>query len=128
LRRNVAYQPWNVDWIKKNYRNQNDKTPPKFKSGAKPKVHLSGDGALITYPQAKDNDIVFRYLIEVKDGDTVIASYKQFSQFYLTIQQPDKLTVEFADLPKGKQLTASVRALDVFNNQSAAIVSEKFTV
>jgi Icc-related predicted phosphoesterase len=128
LRRNVAYQPWNVDWEKKNYRNQHDKTPPAFEPGVKPKVHLSGSGVFVTYPQAKDNDIVFRYFIEIKDGDTVIASHKQCSQFYLTIQQPDKLTAEFADLPKGKQLTASVKALDVFNNESAAIVSEKFTV
>ncbi|MDR2642331.1 MAG: hypothetical protein LBC74_06015, partial [Planctomycetaceae bacterium] len=128
LRRNVAYQPWNVDWKKKNYKNQNDKTPPRFESGVKPKVNLSGSGALVTYPQAKDNDAVFRYLIEIKDGNNVIASYKQFSQFYLTIQQPDKLTIEFANLPKGKQLTASVKALDVFNNESTAIISENFVI
>ncbi|MDR1141555.1 MAG: metallophosphoesterase [Planctomycetaceae bacterium] len=128
LRRNVAYQPWNVDWKNKNYKNQNNKTPPKFDSGIKPKVHVSGGGALVTYPQAKDDDAVFRYFIEINDGDKVIASYKQFSQFYLTIQQPDKLTAEFTDLPKGKQLTASVKALDVFNNESTTIVSENFTI
>ncbi|MDR3232557.1 MAG: metallophosphoesterase [Planctomycetaceae bacterium] len=128
LRRNVVYTPWDVDWKKKNYREVSDKESPKFADSAKPKVSVSGSGALVTYPQATDSDIVFRYIIDIKAGDETVASYKQFSQFYLTIQQPEKLTVEFNDLPKGKQLVASVKALDSFGNVSAAVVSEPFTV
>ncbi|GHT12067.1 hypothetical protein FACS1894170_06440 [Planctomycetales bacterium] len=126
--RNVPFKPWRVDWKNKNYKGQRDSEAPKFEFGVKPKVQITGTGCLVTYPQAKDDDIVFRYFIEIKDGDTVAATVKQSSQFYLTTQMPEKLTAEFDKLPSGKKLTASVKAVDSFNNESAAIVSDAFSV
>ncbi|GHT45955.1 hypothetical protein FACS189454_06310 [Planctomycetales bacterium] len=126
--RNVPYVPWEVDWKNKNYKGQTNSEAPKFEFGVKPKVQITGSGCLVTYPQAKDDDIVFRYIVEIKDGGETVASYKQSSQFYLTTQMPETLTAEFDKLPSGKKLTASVKALDSFNNESDAIVSIPFSV
>ncbi|MDR1864554.1 MAG: metallophosphoesterase [Bacteroidales bacterium] len=110
------------------YRNRNGQPAPVFAAGAKPLVTVSGENATVTYPQATDNEVVHRYLIEILSGETLLASYRQFSQFYLNSEMPETLSADFSDLPAGGELKASVKAIDSYGNVSNAIVSDPFTV
>ncbi|MDR2170909.1 MAG: metallophosphoesterase [Planctomycetaceae bacterium] len=112
----------------KNNRNEND--PPKFAAGSKPVVNdlTAAGGCVVTFPQAKDNEIVHHYLIEILDGDQVIQSVKKCSQFYLNSWTPVELSVTFAKLPTKKPLTAKITAIDSYKNKSTEIKSNTFTL
>ncbi|MDR0704075.1 MAG: metallophosphoesterase [Planctomycetaceae bacterium] len=114
---------WNVNWKNKNYAKRDGKPAPKFAVDAKPTVVADGTSYTVSFPQATDNENVFRYLVELKDGDKTVASYRKFSVFYLNSETPKTLSVKFEKLPEGKELTASVTALDSFDNRSESIES-----
>ncbi|GHT46438.1 hypothetical protein FACS189454_07580 [Planctomycetales bacterium] len=125
---NESMPNWVVDWKNKNFKTPSDKTAPVFESGVQPKVRVTGNGCSVSFPQAKDNEIVFRYFVEIRDGEKTVATIKKSSQFFLNSAMPRELTADFFGLPTGKKLTASVRALDSFDNESAAIVSTAFEI
>lgn len=102
---------------------------PAFASAANVRVsNITVSGADITFPQATDNDYVFRYIIQIKKTDgTVTKEYKKFSQFYLNSEMPAGLTQSVDGLTAGTSYTAEVKALDSYDNESGVIVSEVFT-
>jgi predicted phosphodiesterase len=110
------------------YKNRNGLPAPVFKSKAVPTVRLLADSCVVTFPQATDNEVVHRYLVEIVDGQQVVASFREFSQFYLNSMTPKTLNVGFSKLPYGKKLTARVTAIDSYNNQSKPIISKPFTL
>ncbi|MDR1335288.1 MAG: metallophosphoesterase [Tannerella sp.] len=109
------------------YKDRDGLPPPAFADGAKPEVSdVSNYSCTVVYPQAIDNEVVRRYLIEILDGESAVSSYSQFSQFYLNSQMPSKLTAFFFGLPENKTLTARVTALDSYGNPSLPILSDPF--
>jgi predicted phosphodiesterase len=104
------------------YKNRNGLPAPKFPRRVQPTVkHIANDSITVTFKQAKDNDLVHHYIIEITDGKQIIASYRKFSQFYLNSQAPKDLTVGFSGIPAGKKLEVQVKAVDSYGNQSAPI-------
>ncbi|MDR1498589.1 MAG: metallophosphoesterase [Puniceicoccales bacterium] len=111
------------------YKGERGKLAPAFAGGIKPVVSDTKEGAcVVTFPQAKDNEVVHHYLIEILDGEKVIKSVRKCSQFYLNSWMPAELYVVFSKLPVGKKLTARVTAIDSYKNKSSAIRSESFSV
>ncbi len=87
----------------------------------------STNSVTVTYPQATDNDYVFRYLVKIKRLDgTVEKEYRQFSQFYLTTEMPQQLTAQINGLTQNTSYIAEVTALDSYENASEPIVSAEF--
>jgi 3',5'-cyclic AMP phosphodiesterase CpdA len=102
---------------------------PTFARGYRPTVKPLADGGIsVTFRQARDNEVVHHYIIEIKDGKQVVASYRKFSQFYLNSQMPEQLTVNFSDLPADKRLSAHVISVDSYGNRSTPVVSKSFTI
>jgi hypothetical protein len=108
--------------------NRNGLPAPVFTPGATPKVTLEKDSCLVSFAQARDNEVVQHYTIEITDGTKVIASGKVFSLFYLNSQMPGILSVKFGALPAGKKLRARIVALDSYGNPSSPIQSKAFKV
>ncbi|MDR2120161.1 MAG: metallophosphoesterase [Tannerella sp.] len=111
------------------YKNRNGLPAPAFPHGYRPKVELLADGSIsVIFRQAKDNEVVHHYVVEIKDGERVVASYRKFSQYYLNSRMPEQLTVNFSDLPAGKRLSAQVVSVDSYNNQSIPVESKTFEI
>jgi Icc-related predicted phosphoesterase len=127
-RHNEEMPRWNVDWKNKNYKNRDGKPAPEFPAGAVPAVKVAGKECTVTFPQAKDDEIVFRYIVEIKEGGKTAATAKPSSRFYLNSEMPKEISVVFKTLPAEIPLTAEVRALDSFGNSSPAIASSVVTV
>jgi predicted phosphodiesterase len=109
------------------YKNRNGLPAPAFPRKTRPTVkNIANDSISVTFQQATDNDVVHHYIVEITDGKQIIASYKNFSQYYLNSQRPKQLSVIFSGLPKGKKLTAQIKAVDSYNNQSVPIISKPF--
>lgn len=101
---------------------------PTFSGGVKPIVTYN-EGQLscsVSFPQAMDNEVVFRYQLEVLDGNSLIASYSRFSQFYLNSAMPGSFTTALSNLPPNKTLSIRVKAFDSYSNGSEWIESEPF--
>ncbi|MDR1674909.1 MAG: metallophosphoesterase [Tannerella sp.] len=111
------------------YKNRDGFPAPVFPRGTRPTVKNTGGSAVaVTFPQAADNDVVHHYIVEIKDDRQTVGSFRIFSQYYLSSHMPKQLTVNFSDLPAGKKLTAQVKAVDSYNNQSAPVVSKTFRI
>jgi Icc-related predicted phosphoesterase len=115
------------DGTKFAYKNRTGLPLPSFSDEAKPVVTVDDGSCWVVYPQAIDNEVVRNYVIRILDGQNVIASYSQFSQYYLNSQMPQSLRVNL-NIPEGKTLIAQVYAVDSYGNQSTAISSEPFTL
>jgi Icc-related predicted phosphoesterase len=110
------------------YKNRNGLPAPSFPVGATMTTTHGDESCTVTFPQASDNDVVHHYLIEILEGNNVVMSYGKFSQFYLNSEMPATLTATIPCLPDNKPLTAQVKAVDSYNNQSAAIIGSSFTL
>ncbi|MDR3234556.1 MAG: hypothetical protein LBT46_13005 [Planctomycetaceae bacterium] len=95
---------------------------------AKVVTKITGKEVAATFPQALDEDVVFRYLVEITDGGKVITAFRKFSQFYLGSETPKELTVPFSGLPADKELKTQITAIDSYNNSSLPIISEAFSI
>jgi Icc-related predicted phosphoesterase len=90
-------------------------------------VNTANNRVLITFPQATDNEVVHHYIVSIKDAENNNEVSKQtiFSQFYLNSETPGFLTIEFLELPAGKQLKVEIIAVDsYYANRSGAIVKK----
>jgi hypothetical protein len=110
------------------YKNQNGLPAPVFAKGSAPVVEVKGRNCTVTFQQAKDNEAVHHYIVEVLSENKLVASISRFSQFYLNSDAPAELSVNFYALPAGKKYVAQVTALDSFNNSSGAIKSKTFSI
>ena len=106
------------------YKNRNGLPAPVFAEGARPVVTTAGDDELlVTFPQARDNDVVHHYSVEILDGKRTIASRRIFSQFYLNSAAPAELSAKFTGIPLRKRLAINVTAVDSYGNRSTQIVT-----
>jgi len=91
---------------------------PTFDKGAQMKLNVTAYGAQITFPQATDDECVFRYNIRVLQGQTVVKDSYLFSQFYLTTDMPRELTTSVEGLTPETSYTVEVTAYDSYDNRS----------
>ena len=109
------------------YKGRNGKPEPSFPANAKPEVDVKDESYTVKFPQATDNEVVFRYLIEILENSQVITSFYKFSQFYLNSQMPKELSVDFPySYLSEKTFVAKITAIDSYNNRSIPIESEPF--
>ncbi|MDR2140141.1 MAG: metallophosphoesterase [Tannerella sp.] len=110
------------------YRDRNGLPAPVFDSDAVLTGRADGNAYEVTFPQASDNEVVFKYYIDFLEGDRTVYSFSIFSQFYLNSDMPKQLTRRFSGLPYGKTLTVRVTAADSYDNRSVPLTGETFTV
>ena len=95
---------------------------PAFAADAKMNVQLSGTGVTVTFPQATDNDCVFRYKVTVvNDKGFAVRNQWIFSEFYKNSEMPDSFTVSYSGLEPGIEHTVVVEAYDSYDNISEAL-------
>ena len=100
---------------------------PAFAEGSQPTADVFPGEAKVTFPQATDNECVFRYKIRILKDGTEVRSTFIFSQFYLTTDTPSHLSYNFEGLSENTEYTAEVIAYDSWDNTSEPI-SVTFTV
>jgi predicted phosphodiesterase len=113
------------------YKNRNGLPAPVFAKNAKvgiTAINAADSSCIVAFPQATDNEVVHHYLIEILDGDKIVAFYRAFSQFYLNSQMPKALSVKISGLPLKRKLTAQVTALDSYKNPSIPVKSKIFQI
>ena len=94
---------------------------PAFTKSAELKIDAYPGEAKVTFPQATDNECVFRYRIRLlQDGQEVKKAFL-FSQFYLMTDMPKRLSYTFGGLNEGTKYTAEVIAYDSWDNQSTPL-------
>lgn len=82
----------------------------------------------VTFPQATDDECVFRYKVCIRNGTgTIVKEVFQFSYFYLNSAMPATLSVNIAGLSSQTTYTAEVTAYDSYDNISNKLISEPFT-
>lgn len=94
---------------------------PAFDDNAQLKLTHSKNAVQLTFPQATDNECVFRYNIRVWKEDKMIKSEFVFSQFNLTIDRPKQLTYTISDLSTFIRYKIEVVAYDSYDNKSPAL-------
>jgi predicted phosphodiesterase len=107
------------------YKNRNGLPAPVFAEGARPAVAATGNGELlVVFPQARDNEAVHHYIVELLEGKRTIAARRIFSQFYLNSAAPKELSAKFTEVPPRARLTVRVTAADSYGNLSAPAVTD----
>lgn len=99
---------------------------PAFAEGDQLKLEAYPGDVKVTFPQATDNECVFRYKVRLLKGTSEVKSSFVFSQFYLTTDMPKKLSHSFTGLKEGEEYSVEVIAYDSYDNQSAPL-SATFT-
>ena len=99
---------------------------PAFYKSAELMLDVYPNEVKITFPQATDNECVFRYKVRILNGETEVQSAFVFSQFYLTTDMPQTLSYTVEGLAGGTKYTAEVTAYDSWDNQSVPL-SATFT-
>ena len=100
---------------------------PAFDDGAQLKLIHSGNDVQVTFPQATDNECVFRYNIRILKDETVVKSAFVFSQFNLTIDTPKQLSYTINGLIPNEEYKVEVIAYDSYDNKSAALTATFIT-
>lgn len=96
---------------------------PTFSANAKIEFEaVSSTSVTVTYPQATDDEYVFRYRINFKNpSGTSVKEYFQFSQFFLYSGMADPLSATITGLTSGMTYTVEITAYDSYDNISGAI-------
>ncbi|MDR1738207.1 MAG: FN3 and LamG domain-containing metallophosphoesterase [Candidatus Symbiothrix sp.] len=96
---------------------------PVFASDAVPTVsNITFSSCTVTFPQATDNDYVFRYFVNIKTTNGTVAQTKKiFSQFYKNSAMPATLSAEVTGLSANTNYIAEVIAYDSYDNTSTPI-------
>lgn len=101
---------------------------PQWQAGSTVAVtDIAGEGCTVSFPQAQDDENVHHYVVDLLDGDETVATLSVFSGYYLNSRMPRSLSVRFEGIPDGRQLRASVRALDSYKNVSVPLQSAAFS-
>lgn len=110
------------------YKTQRETEAPSFYEPDKA-VFGQKDGAYwVTFPQAKDNESVHHYIIEVVNGEEVVFRNTLSSQFYLGSAKPQTITARLFRLPSEQTLFARIKAVDAFANISKPLDSDTFSL
>ena len=95
---------------------------PVFAPETAARVEADAFSATVTFPQATDDNCVFRYRVRtLKDGMQIKENFV-FSQFYLNSQAPDSLSVKIAGLAPETAYSFEITAYDSYDNTSEPIV------
>lgn len=109
------------------YKNRNGGEDPRFAEGETVTISdVTEDGCSVTFNQAKDDELVHHYIIEILNGSSVVSTNKRFSGFYLNSEMPENLSVTMGGLPNNTTLSARVTAVDSYFRKSTPIVSAPF--
>lgn len=96
---------------------------PAFDAGAQLKLKSSRNNVKVTFPQATDDECVFRYNIRILKGETVVKNAFVFSQFYLTVDTPTQLSYTISGLTPNTEYKVEVIAYDSYDNKSSALIA-----
>lgn len=100
---------------------------PVFDEGAQLTLDSYSGEVTVTFPQATDNECVFRYKVSVLKNGSEVRSAFVFSQFYLNTDMPKELSYTISGLTANTEYTAEVVAYDSWDNQSSPLTGT-FTV
>ena len=102
---------------------------PVWSDGAALSVVPAIYSAQVTFPQATDNECVFRYKVELKNNaGRVLSTNWKFSGFFLGKDMPDSLSVSLSGLTPGKDYVVEVTAYDSYDNASEQVLKSEFSV
>lgn len=98
---------------------------PEFDENAKLELAVSASSVRVTFPQATDNDCVFRYLVNVYNvaSGAIEGKASIFSRFYLNSEMPDQFIHSIGNLQSETDYRVEVKALDSFDNESIPLVA-----
>ncbi|MGN1257004.1 MAG: metallophosphoesterase, partial [Bacteroidaceae bacterium] len=103
------------------------KPAPAFGSGATVSVSSTESGLLATFPQATDNDVVFRYKAQLlNDKGYSVEDHWIFSGYFRYPEMPAEQKVTFTMGKGGETYTVAITAYDSYDNPSETIRSEEF--
>ena len=100
---------------------------PAFNDGAQLTLFPGAYDVKVTFPQATDNECVFRYNVRILQNGEVAESAFVFSQFYLTTDMPALLSYTISNLRPATPYTIEVVAYDSYDNQSEALTASFIT-
>jgi 3',5'-cyclic AMP phosphodiesterase CpdA len=98
---------------------------PEFASDAELKLAVSATTMKVTFPQATDDDCVFRYLVNVYNvaSGAIEGKAAIFSRFYLNSEMPEQFIHNFGGLQSETNYRVEVKALDSYDNESKPLVA-----
>ena len=96
---------------------------PAFYKSAELTLDVYPSEVKVTFPQATDNECVFRYKVRILKGETEVKSAFVFSQFYLTTDMPQTLSYTIEGLTADTKYTAEVTAYDSWDNKSVPLTA-----
>lgn len=96
---------------------------PVFYKSAELSLDIYPNDVTVSFPQATDNECVFRYKVRLLKDGTEVQSAFVFSQFYLTTDMPHTLSYTFEGLTEGAKYSAEVIAYDSWDNQSVPLAT-----
>ncbi len=110
------------------YELRNGLPAPDFNDDARLTVTPGAYDAAVSFPQATDNECVFRYELSVKKAnpELVVSKSLVFSLFYLNSEMPETLECKVGDLEPETEYVMEVTAYDSYDNASEKI-SATFT-
>lgn len=135
-------EPWVIKYAdngKANYQNSNiiGEEPYFEVNSTVKKESRHGENVKITFNQAKDNDMVHSYKIEVYEKKVTsskrnieelkVQENYMFSKFYLGDRMPEKLIINLSNIKKDKDYIVKIYAIDSFGNISSKYLSCEIT-
>ena len=99
------------------------KPAPVFTKSAEVTVKPTSFDATVSFPQATDNECVFRYRVRLSKGGLVLAEKFIFSQFYLNTDTPKTLSSYISGLKSDTEYQVEVVAYDSYDNVSAPLIA-----
>ena len=98
---------------------------PEFAENAELTLAASAYSVKVTFPQASDDDCVFRYVINVFDvkSGLPVTNASIFSRFYLNSEMPDELTHIISGLNSETEYRVVVKAYDSYDNESTPLMA-----
>ena len=103
------------------------KPAPVFDAGASVSINFNEGGMFASFPQAKDNDVVFRYKAQLlNEKGYSIEDHWIFSGYFKYPDMPSELTASFMSGKENETYTVAITAYDSYGNPSSTIKSEPF--
>lgn len=99
--------------------------PPAFADDTELELAVSANSVKITFPQATDDDCVFRYIVNVYDvqSGASVGKASVFSRFYLNSEKPEQFIQIIKNLQSETDYRIEVKALDSYDNESKPLVA-----
>lgn len=81
--------------------------------------NITTNSCTVVIPQAKDDDLVAKYLVEISNAEDT-KTFKVYSEYFLREDIPATVEWNIGSLKDDTEYTVSVKAVDSFENQSEA--------